>query len=449
MDPPDFASATFGFYEKLNALPRALLARGCRMSVYIPRGACRSLADFDFGWEGNYVEVYEHCLVTEDNPGDRFVMDSDDPVMSERTVIVPSIYNIGGIQFAEKNASGITLEVLDVCYGNYVNCGDCGPASDGTRYIYAVEKGAAGAAPIVHYSADGGLTWSTSSITAAANAETPCKIAVMGSYLVVLSPTANTATNGGYYYALINPLTGAPGSWTKVTAGFTNNREPRDMWVANDRLAFICTDSGEILRIRDVVAGAESLGVVTASDLARISGSAAHDTIVAVGASATVVRSWNMGQTFAATTTSPGAAALTAVEVLDKYRWWVGNASGVVYYTLNAGESAWTTRAIDGSVPTAIQDIRFPTNAAGIITYQASGPLARVAYTINGGVTFVPGVGTVNPRLSGLPTSGLQKFNRIAYPRVVEPNIAVNYAIFAGLGATTDGTLMLGAPNVF
>jgi hypothetical protein len=445
--PPDLPTATLSLMEKQGAIPRHLLGINCLLNAYLLHGRCKSLADFDYGWE-DYVEIYSNGRITSRSLGDRFMAEDDAALSTDLGVTwLGGIYPVGGMLFAEKNATAITLEILDVTYANRTVCGECGPANDGTAWIYAVEKGGVAAKPIVHYSLDGGATWATSSIATAVNAEAPCAIRIMGPYIVVLSPTANSATQGGYYYTTLNPLTGAPGStWTKVTTGFTNNQKPNDMWVAGPREAYICADAGEILRLTDVTAGAVSLGTPTSNNLGRIHGNG--DTIVAVGASATVVRSTNRGQTFAVTTTAPGAATLSAIQVLDRNRLWVGNTSGVVYYTLNAGETAWVALTLPGVTVVAVQDIVFATDEVGYIAYTTTGPLGRVAATINGGVTWV--VSDVsNPRLIGIPTTATQRYNRLAVPAVATPGINANNLLAVGLGAVADGAFQMGAANIF
>jgi hypothetical protein len=440
---PDLPTVGLTFREKIGSIPRQLLASNCLINVYLARGQCRDLSDLRLGWE-SYVKIFSGGRVTDRSTSGESSFDGDDPIETEVELSCEAIYPAGSVAFSERIASSITLEVLDITYGNRTQCGECGPTNDGAQWIYAVEKGGAAAKPIVWYSLDGGSTWASSSVSTAANAEAPCAIRLMGGFLVVLSPTAGAATQGGYYYSAINPVTGAPSAtWTKVTTGFVATFEPRDMWVAGPKEAYICCDSGEILRITDVPTGATSLGIVTSADLSRIHGNA--DSIVAVGASATVVRSLNRGTSFAVTTTAPGAATLNAVNVLDRNRIWVGNSSGVVYYSLDGGES-WVTQAL-GVTPSAIQDIRFTTQECGYIAYTASS-LGRIAATIDGGVSWVTSDVT-NPRVIGVPTTVTQRYNRIAYPIVNDAGIRANYASLAGLGLTTDGALMVGAGNVF
>ncbi len=444
--PPDLAEATITFREKIGTIPRHLLNLGCELNAYVLRGPCTSLDVFNTGWS-SYVQIFSRGLITDRSRNDENHWEDDEPAETELTAVFRGgIYPAGTIGFTERNTTGITLQVTDITYANKTVCGECGPANDGTQWIYACEIGAAGADMIVHYSVDGGLTWGTSTITPGANAEVPAAIRVMGNYLVVLSPTAQGATQGGYYYTTINTITGVPSSsWTMATTGFVAAQEPRDMVVLGPREAYICCDGGVILRVTDVPSGATSLGAVSANDLARIH--AAGDCIVAVGASATVVKSLNRGQSFIATTTSPGAAANTAVHVLDRNRFWVGNASGAVYYTLDGGETAWSQKTLSVT-PTAIQDIRFGTNEAGYIAYTLSS-LGRIAWTLDGGYSWEHSQ-NVQPRLLGVnPLGTSQRYNRIAVPGVADPGINANYVSIAGLGATTDGALMIGAGNVF
>lgn len=444
VDPADFPSFSLSLREQLGKIPKALVLRGCPITVYEARGECKSLANFDQGWS-SMVYIYSGAKVDERSPGDRTSHDGSDAVETELSMTADAVYPVGQILGANKNTSGITLEINDVIYGNNEVCGDCGPADDGTQRIYAAEKGGAAAKPIVHYSLDGGATWSTSSISTAANAEAIAKLGIMGSYIVALSATANTATRGGYYYATLNPLTGAPGTWTKVTTGFTDTYEPRDMVVLGPREAYICTDSGEILTITDVPSGATSLGIVTTSDLGRIS--AYGNTIVAVGASGAVMRSINRGRSFAAVTTAPSANTATAIEVVGEQRFYVGDSAGGVFYTENAGETAWPT-ITTGATMAAVQDIRFATPEVGYIAYTISGTLARVAATINGGASWSLSDMSGNQRLQ-TPTTSLQRYNRIAIPETSDWFVNANNVIFGGLGATTDGTLVLGTVATF
>lgn len=445
--PPDLPEVPITFRERTGKIPRHLLGLNCYLTAYVLSGQCESLANFDTGWSG-YVKVYSGGLVTDRSGNDDTDWESDDAAETEITLRLGAIYPIGGVSFSEKIASTIAREVTDITYASRKVCGQCGPANDGTNWIYAVETGAAGAAPIVHYSVDGGSSWATSSITPAANAEPIVAIRVMGNYLIAVSAISQAATQGGYYYTTINTVTGVPSSsWVQVDTNFAAGQEPRDMVVLSPQEAYIVGDGGAVWRLTDVPSGPSAASVVTSVDLARVSADPSGDVIVAVGASATVVKSVNRGQTWSETTTDPGAATLSAVAVLDRVRYWVGNASGAVYYTLDGGETAWTQKLLS-LTPTAIQDIKFVTEEAGYILYTASS-LGRVAATINGGYSWVLST-DIQPRIAGVnPNANAQRYNRLAFPQVGDAGIRANYAALAGLGASTDGALMIGAGNVF
>jgi hypothetical protein len=445
--PPDLPTASMTFRERVGSIPRHLLGQGCLINAYLVRGNCKDLSTFDTGWE-DYVEVYSAGLITDRSMGDRFDFEADDPVETELGVTWENIYPVGAVAFSERIASTIAREITAVCYADKQLCGECGPANDGTQWMYAAELGGAPGDPNVYYSTDGGSNWTASAVTPSTqNAENITCLAVMGNYLVAISVNGQAATQGAMYYATINNITGAPGSWTQITSGFTAGQEPRAIYVAGPREAYVACDGGVILKITDVPSGVTSLGAVSASDLLAISGDG--DTIVAVGTSAAVVRSVNRGQSWSATTTSPGAASLNAVAVLDRNRYWVGNASGVAYYTLTGGEAAWTTVSLGlPTAATAIQDIKFATQEVGYIAYTISGTLGRVAATINGGYTWISSEST-QPRLLGVPTTATQRYNRIAVPRSTDAGVNANNVIIGGLGATTDGALMVGASNPF
>jgi len=446
--PPDLPTAPVTFRYRVGSIPRHLLAKGCIWNFYMLHGECQSLADFNRGWAG-FIDIYSNGRITDSGQGnDGNSFEGAEAIQDEFTFTFEGIYQASQMGFTERIASSITLEVLDVTYANKVVCGECGPSNDGTNWIYVVEKGGAAAKPIVWYSLDGGATWSSSSITTAANAEAPCAIRVMGNYLVVLSPTAAGATQGGYYYSAINTLTGAPSStWTKVTTGFTNANEPRDMVVFGPREAYICCDSGEILKLSDVTAGAVSLGVVTSVDLSRIHGDSSSGTLVAVGASATVVKSINRGKSFVATTTSPGAGTVQAVHVFDRYTYQVGDSAGALYYTNDGGET-WTAKSFAPPVAaSAVQEVRYATPEVGYLLYTASSK-GRMAVTLDGGQSWVASP-TVNSRISGVNGADTaQRYNRIAVPVVADKTIAANSAVIGGLGASTDGALMVGVGSI-
>lgn len=440
--PADLPSFTLTFREKTKSLPRHWLARNCILTAYNMGGRCASMQDMDYGWEG-FVEIYSQGAVQDFTPGDRSSFDADTPIETAMGVTADSIYAVGNISLASKT-TGATAAITDITYANRRVCGDCGPADDGTQRIYAIETGGVAAKPVLWYSLDGGNTWASLSVAVAANAEAPSAIRIMGNYIVVLSPTAAGASQGGYYWVGFNPATGVPsGAFVKVTTGFLNNQEPRDMVVLSPKKAFIACDGGWILYVTDVPSGAVSRGQPITTDFTRIA-SDGLDTIVAVGLSGGIAKSTNGGDSFSATTTQPsGAPAFTGVSVLDPYRYWAISATGA-WWTQDGAETAWTAASLPLTLAGAT-DIVFATQEAGFIAY-ASGGVAKLLATINGGVSWIR-ADFANPRVQGMPTATITSFTRIAVPLTDSNDTNANYLLAAP--AAGAGAAFVGAPNIY
>lgn len=439
--PPDLPTSDVMFREKHGAIPRQLLGFNCELNIYLPRGVCANLSDFDGGWS-DYVLVFSRGLVTGRDLGDVSSFDSDDVLETTINVTWDAIYPVGTIGFSRVAAATVRNNISDVTYGNRVVCGQCGPADDGSGLKYALEVGDTSEKPRVLYQLVEGGAWAAVEIAAAANNEQCNALAVMGQYLVVLSPTASGVTQGGYYYALISPVTGVPGTFTKVTAGFTVAQEPRDITVLNQKEAYICTDGGEILKLENVPSGPTSLGLVASGDLARID--SLGETIIAVGAGGVIV-SQNGGRTFGPAATEPSSEDGTAICIMDRNRWWVGLALGGLWYTLDGGNT-WAESVVPGTTNPTINDIAAGTQEAMYVSFYETTP--GFAASINGGVSWSV-ASQVNPRMQNFSTSTLADIKRIATPVANNQGVAANNVILGGNGTGASGYLSVGTGNTF
>lgn len=447
--PADLASASIVMLENHGSIPRQLGTIGCPFNAYEVTGNCKDLSDFMSGWS-DYVLIYSGGIVTDKDLGDRSAWDSDDAIEDTLSVTLGDIYPIGALAFGEKAAPNIDREVIDVVYGSSLQCGECGIQDDGTNRIYAVTKSSGAGSPglpaEVVYTVDGGLTWTETNITGIGASEDPVAIEIVGDKLVVVSQTAGSATLGGYYYATINQATGIPGTWTKVTTGFVANFPPTDIFALNPREVFFSANGGYIYESTDITAGVVSInqGVATSANLYRIHGN--ENTVVAVGASSTVIVSHNRGASFAVAADSPADIALDirALLVMDDNRYWVGtNNSGRLYYTLNGGES-WTERAFSGSGAGNLRDIVAATDEVLYFSHDNNTPTARIFTAWDGGVNFT----NAAPRILNMPT--YNRANRLALPYNTDPTTASNNVAIAGLsGGGTDGILLLGIATRF
>jgi photosystem II stability/assembly factor-like uncharacterized protein len=440
VDAPDFPTASVTFLQAKDQLPRHLTTLGdCLTNFYQVVGDCRDLSDFQNGWS-SYIKVFSLGENTElEEAGGSF--DSDEMLEDSLEYTFGSVYNIGKLGFGDKATTEVYSEVIDVVYGSRVRCQGCGPSDNGTSLMYAVANNtvaSVGQAPSVFYSTDGGSSWTEVALTGSASTDVPRAIDIAGNYLVVLYDDGST---GGYFYAEINNITGAPGTWSQLTTGFVAGFAPSDMWVSSPREIWICGEGGYIYKVESISSGAtvKDSANATAEDLKRIDG--LDEIIVATAANGKVVLSTNRGETWATTDADPSANNLNALWVWDDFSWWVGDAAGNVYYSLDQG-ATWTEKVINSS-GTAVYDIYFASPECGYIAYITAGPVAKLATTMNGGRDWTES----SPRLNNWPVS--DRANRLAAPEVGNLNVAVNNLLVGGLaGNGSDGLLLVATAPV-
>lgn len=433
----ELPSATLEVVERRGSLPFTLGDMRQPFNVYLLSGVCTDITSFDLGYE-DVLEVWSYGRAISVDGGDRSSFESDEKIMDSVELTFKRAYATGKLSWGEKGATDVTTEVLDLVWGGRATCGECGPQAD---WLYAITKSTGAAAGKVVYSVDKGLTTASMVVTGMGISEDACSIDIVGQYLVVTSPTAGAATQGGYYYSQINQDTGVPStSWVEVNTGFVAGFEPRDVFVLNQREIFFVCDAGHILKCTDLASGPTTIDAANATtqDYKRIDGRG--DVLVATAMGGKVVKSVNRGQTWAATTTDPSANAIQAVSVNGPKNYWVGDSLGGVFYTINGGQT-WVTKGMNETL-VGIHDIVFVTPEIGYILATVTGPLSRVFSTCNGGYTWISGISS---RMANAPSH--QRPNRIASPITGVEN-AVNTAAIGGLGAAADGILLVGQVGI-
>lgn len=441
IDAPDIPSNTVSFKQKRGGVPWYAFRLDCPINIYESVGYCADPSDPLNGWES--LAVYARGIASDKAFKGRTPFDGKDETIADvKFSWFGDVYTLGGLAIGEQAATQVTTEVVDIVYGGPVTCADCGPGNDGTRWIYAAQQTAGGSSAVasqVVYSTDYGATWTNLAIAGIGLGVLIQAIDIVGQYLVVVAKTENA-----YYVTPINQLTGVPSSnWTKVTTGFVAAKTPNDLYVESANRVYFVADGGYIYLSTNILAGVTVLSAATATTnaLTRIAGDG-QGNLVAVGASSTILRSQNRGQTWAAPT-SAVSGALTAVAVLDKFTAYVGTAAGGVSVTENGGET-WSAITLPGATLSAIQDIVFPTAEAGFIAATRSGPTAAIFQTTFGGALWGE---SLTSRIPTLPTFG--RANRLAVPRSPDAAVAANNLAVAGLGGgLVDGVIYLGAAPV-
>ncbi len=441
IDAPDIPSASLTFKQFINGVPWYQFRLNCPINIYESYGPCFNPSDPLNGW--NTLSILSRGLSTDKTYHGRTPFDGSDETTAEIAFSwLGDVYTIGGIAIGEQAAVDVTTEVIGIVYGGSAVCSDCGPANDGTKWVYALQQTAGGSSAVngkVLYSTDYGATWTASAITGLGVGVLVTAIDIVGQYLVVVAKTENA-----YYVAQINQQTGAPGAWTKVTTGFVAAKTPNDLWVESATSVYFVADGGYIYKSTNILAGVTTLSAAgaTTNNLTRIDGAAG--TIVAVGASNTILSSTNRGLTWSAPAASV-TGTHSAVAVLTPLIWYVGtlDTSGKVWYTETAG-AAWTQLVLPGAALTAIQDIVFPTNEVGWIAAQRTN-VAAIFQTCFGGQVW--GESNTSRLPGNLPTFG--RANRLAVPIGPDLMIDANNIAVAGLGGgLVDGIILIGAAPV-
>lgn len=432
LSAPDLPTVSLVFLEKWGGIPRVLLAPKCSFNLYEVHGRCADLSDFYRGWE-SYMLIYSGFkLEGTVDLGTRTAMDSDDPLKDSVDAKGVAIYPAGAISFGEEATTDVVVEVIDVVYGEAVNCGNCGAENDGSQMIYAITRANVGspAAPgQLVYSLDGGATWSDASITGIGATAEPAYIDIAGNILFV---GTNSTT---LFWTTLNADTGAPTTWNSVTLPVAMT----DVYVQNPQAIYFCAAAGAIYRTTDITIAPTLLDSGGTDNFSRISGQ--DETIVAVGANGRVYRSTNNGTTWA-TVTAPANTTLNYVIVLGAKDIRTGGANGNSYHTLNAG-ATWATDGLPLTGGT-VQDGIAATREVLWLSYTLSS-VAYLLTSLDGGATWASNAGT--SRIANWPV--FAKAGRLAFPAAADVAIAANYLAVGGLATGgTDGILIAGAPTI-
>lgn len=441
VDAPDIPSNTVTFRQYFRGPAWYKFKLDCPVNIYESEGLCGDPADFLNGWIT--MQILSQGLSTNKTYAGRTPFDESDISTTDVDLIwTGDVYTIGGIVLGETAATEVTTEVVDIVYGGYQNCANCGVPNDGTKWIYALQQTAGGSsavnAAVLYNTNYGAGAWTSSTITGLGIGSLVSAIDIVGQYLVVLSSTDNA-----YYISQLNQLTGVPGSWTKISTGFVALKQPNDMFVINPNRVIFVGNGGYIYVSTNITAGVSVLnaGSTTTQNLARVHGS--DGVLLAVGASATTIKSTNGGGAWTATAASL-SGTMQAAGVRTAYSLWAGNSAGVVSYTDDQGAS-WTTLAgLPGAAIAGVHDILWPSAECGFILATRTGPTAVVFATFDGGASWCE-AGT--SRLPAAPTYG--RPNRGAFPNSPDIMIATNNLAVAGLGGgLTDGIVLVGAAEV-
>lgn len=370
----------------LSAMLR-MARRGCENDLQVHMGKCRDPRDFNGGWDK--VLVLEAARLTDYGTDELGALQPDQKiVVNENTTFTgTTIYEVGRITFAAKAGTEITQEIVDVTICDSETCGACGlPPSNGCNVIFALtlsNGGSPGAAALVVYSQDGGLTWATRHVDTLAPTEDPDFILCAGLYVIVGSNASKSI-----HYILITDLLEGTGSWTEQATGINANGEPNAGFNAGPTYTWYVGDGGYVYFTEAPQDGCtvQDAGSATSQDLLAIHG-ASELVLVAVGKSNAVITTIDGGTTWQSITGPAVGVQLNAVWCVNSLTWFVGTDNGKLYYTTNAGLT-WAEKSFPGSGAGKVYDIVFSSQTVGYMAHTTAGNVGRVLRTINGGYSW-------------------------------------------------------------
>lgn len=446
IDAPDIPNNTVTFRQFYNGPAWYKFRLDCPVNIYESEGLCGDPSDFVNGWIT--MQILSQGLSADKSYAGRTPFDESDITTADVGFSwLGDVYTIGGINLGEQGSADVTTEVVDIVYGGYQNCANCGTPNDGSKWIYALQQTAGGSSTVngkVLYNTNYGAgSWTASAITGLGAGSLVDAIDIVGNYLVVVSSTDNA-----YYISPINQLTGVPSTtWTKVTTGFIALKQPKDIFVESPSRIYFVGNGGYVYVSTNIAAGVSVLnaGSTTTQNLARIHGDSG--VLLAVGASGAVIKSVNKGLTWALTTTQL-SGTLQACAVRSQYSLWAGNSAGVTSYSDDQGET-WTTLAtLTGAAAAGIFDIVWASAEVGYVCATRTGPTAVIFTTFDGGYTWCEGSnGIISSRFPNTPTYG--RPNRLAFPPSPDIMVATNNIAVGGLaGGLTDGIILIGSAPV-
>lgn len=423
---------TLRYTDLLSKMLR-IARKGCDSDVQVHFGACEDPRDFDRGWAK--IAILEAARPTTYGTSDLGTLEPEGraPINEEVPMQGEDYYEVVPITFAEKAASLVTREILDIHVCDTEACGECGTTSDGCQKIFALSgevDASPGLPPAVLYSSDGGDTWASSTVSALSPAEEADAIDCVGNNLVVISQDAVSLV-----YADITDLLAGTPTWAEVTTGFSASGAPRRIASVSAVHTWIVGAGGYIYFTADPTSGVsvQDAGVATTQVLNAIH-AIDEFTAVAVGVSNAIVYTNNGGDTWQAITGPAVGVTLNTVWMKSALEWFVGTATGLLYYTRDGG-ATWTAKGFPGSGTGVVRDIRFYSNSVGYMAHDAATPRGRILRSVNGGYTWY-----VLPEESGFTLPLNDRINKIAVCA------DANTIFGAGLGDNaTDGIIVKGA----
>lgn len=411
--------ATLGIGIRSTAQASVILGwknRRCRVDIFALSGRCGNPQDFTEGGEkwvyfpdgkisNHGYENFSAYGLDENNPTNEKVdMTSEEyfEYLYENEEQVGSAYTTRQIYTVDVYSGDVCEECPDPCARVLCTMAGVG-ATPGTK-------------PVLLFSADGGATWTSQTITTAFSNEAIADGAIVGGDIVYVSNEACAL----WYTDLDLVYNNATNTWVEINTGFVAAKCPNAISSADARHTWIVGNGGYVYFASNtrVSVAVQDAGVATAQNLNSVHAFDAKH-VLAVGAANAVIYTTNAGVTWQAVTGPAVGIALGACWMWDETTWFVGEGSGgngKLWLTTNSGLT-WTAVGLPATY-TRIYKIKFVSEAEGYLAVN-TGTKGYILRTITAGNEWVvlpqgkSGVAVNNSILADLDTCS--KYSNTAY----------------------------------
>jgi hypothetical protein len=358
----------------------------CPTDFQVHMGECQDPQDFNGGWRK--ILVFHEADARSYGTDELGALSPDQTALVNEQVDVSAqeMFHIYRMQYEEQAETEVVNEVVDAVICDIVSCGECGITSRGCDVALFLTKtigGSPGLPAELVFTQDGGLTYGQTNITTLAANEDPNALACVGANVVVISEDSESL-----HWAPLADILAGTEVWTEVATGFVVGNGPLAIYSAGPRHTWIVGENGYIYFATDPTAGVvvQDAGIVTAQDLNEVHAFDINH-VVAVGALNAVVVTDNAGDTWNLVTGPNVGTALGVIWMTSEDLWWVGDAGGQLWYTLDGG-ATWTEKTFAGSGAGVVRDLKFANDVVGYMSHDTATPSGRIFRTIDGGNTW-------------------------------------------------------------
>ncbi len=355
----------------------------CPHDIHLHMGECTNPQDFNAFAKVLIMEGALPTSWTTDNALGALSPDGRALITEELPFTADKLYHVYPMNYAQQAETEVVQEIVGITICDSVQCGSCGVPSNGYDKVFAITLtvgGSPGLSAEMIFTENSGDVWQDTPISTLAANQDPNDLACIGINMVVISEDSDSI-----HYAPLADILAGTEVWTEVTTGFVVGNGPQAIHSESPCLTWIVGENGYVYFTTDPTVGiteVQDAGVATSEDLNDIH---AYDinNLVAVGDNNAVLVSRN-GTTWSSILGPSVGVVLNTVWMSGKDEWFIGDAGGQLWYTVDAGVN-WIEKLFPGSGAGVVRDIKFSSKNVGFMSHDTVAPLGRILRTIDGG----------------------------------------------------------------